>query len=115
MDNLVMASEKKFQINIKSCKSDENVVISVEKSLNASNVAKINGKRANAKDIMLATPVIALTFGTENAITQSADYRRGLLDWGAFHVEQSYLQLYKQYSKILKQRNNLLKVKPMTV
>tara|TARA_Y100000741_G_scaffold243247_1_gene186514 strand:- start:6795 stop:7850 length:1056 start_codon:yes stop_codon:yes gene_type:complete len=111
-DNLIMLSEKKLQLSLKSTKINENNLISIEKKLNSVNSAKINDKKATVKDIMLATPVIALTFGTENAVTQSADYRRGLLDWGAFHVEPSYLSLYKQYMKMLKQRNNLLKSTP---
>jgi len=109
VDSLIMSSEKKLQISLKSSKIDDNHVISIEKKLNSINSAKINDKKAAVKDIMLAMPVIALTFGTENAVTQSSDYRRGLLDWGAFHVEPSYLSLYKQYMKTLKQRNNLLK------
>ena len=110
-DNLVMASEKKLQLSLKSTKMNVKSHISIEKKLNSLNFAKINDKKATVRDVMLETPIIALTFGTENAVTQSADYRRGLLDWGAFHVEPSYLSLYKQYTKTLKQRNNLLKAK----
>ena len=108
-DNLIMSSEKKLLISLKSTKTTQKHHIIIEKTLSSANSAKINEKKASVKDIMLTTPVIALTFGTENAITQSADYRRGLLDWGAFHVEPSYLPLYKQYMKTLKQRNTLLK------
>ncbi len=35
--------------------------------------------------------------------------RRGLLDWGLFHVKHEYLALWKSYRRILKQRNALLK------
>ena len=108
-DSLIMSSEKKLQISIKSSKITDIHTLSIEKKLNSVNSAKINDKKATIKDVMLAMPVIALTFGTENAVTQSSEYRRGLLDWGAFHVEPSYLSLYKQYMKTLKQRNNLLK------
>ena len=108
-DSLIMSTEKKLQISIKSSKITDIHTISIEKKLNSANFAKINDKKATIKDVMLAMPVIALTFGTENAVTQSSEYRRGLLDWGAFHVEPSYLSLYKQYMKTLKQRNNLLK------
>ncbi len=35
--------------------------------------------------------------------------RRSLLDWGLFHVKQSYHGLWKNYRRALKQRNALLK------
>jgi len=37
--------------------------------------------------------------------------RRTLLDWGLFHVEQSYHSLWKNYRAVLKQRNALLRQK----
>ncbi|WP_367608028.1 DNA replication/repair protein RecF [Legionella sp. W05-934-2] len=38
--------------------------------------------------------------------------RRAMLDWGMFHVKHDYLQYWKRYKQILKQRNSLLKQKP---
>lgn len=35
--------------------------------------------------------------------------RRGLLDWGMFHVKHSYHDLWKDYRRVLKQRNALLR------
>ncbi|MFA5959662.1 MAG: DNA replication/repair protein RecF [Tatlockia sp.] len=35
--------------------------------------------------------------------------RRSLLDWGLFHVKQSYHALWKNYRRALKQRNSLLR------
>lgn len=35
--------------------------------------------------------------------------RRSVLDWGLFHVKPEYLQLWKEYKRVLKQRNALLK------
>ena len=54
-------------------------------------------------------PCIALSFGVENIIIQSSEQRRGVLDWGSFHVEPNHLTNFKNYTKSLKQRNSLLK------
>ena len=35
--------------------------------------------------------------------------RRQFLDWGVFHVEQSYPEIWKRFQKALKQRNQLLR------
>jgi DNA replication and repair protein RecF len=67
--------------------------------------------RSSAKDLLLSFPVLALNFGVENIITGSSESRRSLLDWGSFHVEHSYLDLYKNFSKALKQRNSILEKK----
>ena len=37
--------------------------------------------------------------------------RRSLLDWGLFHVKQEYHALWKDYRRVLKQRNALLRQK----
>ncbi len=37
--------------------------------------------------------------------------RRNILDWGLFHVKHEYHQLWKDYRRILKQRNALLRQK----
>ena len=39
----------------------------------------------------------------------SAEVRRRYLDWGLFHVEHGFLQVWRRYSRALKQRNGLLR------
>jgi DNA replication and repair protein RecF len=42
---------------------------------------------------------------------RNANYRRGAVDWGLFHVEQTFQGLWSRYRRILMQRNVALKVK----
>ncbi len=37
------------------------------------------------------------------------EYRRKYLDWGMFHVEHGFLELWRNFSKALKQRNSALR------
>src|SRR5690606_22264133 len=37
--------------------------------------------------------------------------RRRFLDWGVFHVEQSYLPVWRRYRRVLSQRNAALKAR----
>lgn len=39
----------------------------------------------------------------------SPSHRRGFLDWGVFHVEHDYRNLWSRFSKCLKHRNSLLR------
>jgi len=107
--SLVANNSKCLKILVKFTKSNDNVAISIEKSLKSPIVKKINDKRVSAKQLLEAFPVLALNFGSSNVITGSSEERRLLLDWGSFHVEHSYLDLYKDFNKSLKQRNSLLK------
>ena len=110
-NSLVQTDKKSTKLLLNVSKNDENLIISIEKKLKGSNVVKINDSRSSAKDLLLSFPVLALNFGVENIITGSSESRRSLLDWGSFHVEHSYLDLYKNFNKALKQRNSTLKRK----
>ena len=109
--SLIQNGSKSTKLLLNISKNDENIAISVEKKLKGANVVKINDNRSSAKDLLLSFPVLALNFGVENIITGSSESRRSLLDWGSFHVEHSYLDLYKNFYKALKLRNSMLKRK----
>ena len=42
-------------------------------------------------------------------VNGSPDVRRRFLDWGVFHVEQEYLEVWRRFSKALRQRNAALR------
>ncbi|HET8899712.1 MAG TPA: DNA replication/repair protein RecF [Rhodanobacteraceae bacterium] len=47
--------------------------------------------------------------GSHELLAGGAQIRRRFLDWGVFHVEQSYLDTWRRYQRALKQRNQLLR------
>ena len=103
------SSSVKVLLNVN--KFGENSIISIQKSLKGPKSLKINDKNSTVKDSMLFLPILALNFGAENIVTGTSDDRRALIDWGVFHVEQTYLTLFKDYNKTLKHRNKILKSK----
>ena len=107
--SIIQSGKKSTQLLLNVSKNNEILSISVEKKLKGANSVKINDSRSSAKQLQLSFPVLALNFGVENIITGSSESRRSLLDWGSFHVEHSYLDLYKNFNKALKQRNSALK------
>lgn len=54
-------------------------------------------------------PVQVFHPGTVEMLEGGAGERRRFLDWGLFHVEQSFLPLWRQFSQALQQRNRLLR------
>ncbi|AXI82476.1 DNA replication/repair protein RecF [Xylella taiwanensis] len=74
------------------------------------------GRLDGQKIMHLATLCAALAVITFEAssyplINGNADLRRRFLDWGLFHVEPDFLELWRCYTHVLKQRNSLLKQK----
>lgn len=53
--------------------------------------------------------VICFEPGSHALIAGPGEERRRYLDWGVFHVEQSFLQHWRRYQRALRQRNALLR------
>lgn len=60
-------------------------------------------------DLCAAFMVVSFEPGSHALVTGSSENRRRFMDWGLFHVEQSFLPLWRRYARGLKQRNALLK------
>lgn len=54
-------------------------------------------------------PVHAVDPSVHGLIEGGPSERRRFLDWGVFHVEHAYLELWKRYRRLLSQRNAALK------
>jgi len=56
-----------------------------------------------------ALAVVTFEPGSHALVSGGGEPRRRFLDWGLFHVEHDFLNLWRRYSRALKQRNALLK------
>lgn len=54
-------------------------------------------------------PLQVIAPDTHFAFLKQARFRRGVLDWGLFHVEPQFFVLWSEYRRLLKQRNAALK------
>ncbi len=59
-------------------------------------------------------PVIVLHQESHRLISEGPKWRRRYLDWGLFHVEQSFYPLWRRYMRALKQRNRALQQRAAT-
>jgi DNA replication and repair protein RecF len=57
-------------------------------------------------------PISVITPNIQRIIEEGPSYRRKLINWGMFHVEQNYAQLAQRYKKIINQRNKALNADP---
>ena len=54
-------------------------------------------------------PYVLLEPNSHTLVSGPPDGRRKYLDWGVFHVEHSFLMLWRRYNRVLKQRNAALR------
>ena len=54
-------------------------------------------------------PHVLLEPNSHTLVSGPPDGRRKYLDWGVFHVEHSFLMLWRRYNRVLKQRNASLR------
>lgn len=64
---------------------------------------------AHLGELCAALAVVTVEPGSHALIMGGGEARRRFLDWGLFHVEPSFLPLWRRYARALKQRNALLK------
>jgi DNA replication and repair protein RecF len=72
--------------------------------------AKIAGAKASSlAELALLLPVQIIDPEVHHLIEEGPSRRRRFLDWGVFHVEQSFVGHWQRYRQALKQRNAALK------
>lgn len=86
--------------------------VSIQKSITHATQVKINQQPCQrSSDLAHFLPCQAFHQGIFQIMDEGPSVRRSLLDWGLFHVEPSYLSVWKDYRRIIKQRNALLRQK----
>ena len=72
--------------------------------------AQIDGdKPSSLVELALYLPVQIIDPEVHRLIEEGPSRRRRFLDWGVFHVEQSFVGHWQRYQQVLKQRNAALK------
>ena len=87
-----------------------NESISIQKSVSSPTQVKLNMQPCFSSSALAHfLPCQVFYQDLFQIIDAGPSVRRTLLDWGMFHVEQSYHSIWKNYRAVLKQRNALLR------
>jgi DNA replication and repair protein RecF len=74
--------------------------------------AQIDGdKPSSLAELALLLPVQIIDPEVHHLIDEGPSRRRRFLDWGVFHVEQSFVGHWQRYQQVLRQRNAALKAR----
>ncbi|PJD91660.1 MAG: DNA replication and repair protein RecF, partial [Legionella sp.] len=106
---LVQQGLSSFTVFSKTQQQDR---VSVQKSLDGSTLVRLNQQPCQrSSELAHFLPCQLFYHDLFQIIDAGPSVRRGILDWGLFHVEHSYHDTWKEYRGVLKQRNALLKQK----
>lgn len=72
--------------------------------------ARKNGQDlAQISQLSRSLPLVLMEPNSHQLVTGAPEVRRRFLDWGVFHVEPEFLETWRRFSKILRQRNAALR------
>lgn len=106
---LVKFQESQLMIHARTCQEEQ---IYLEKNLKGQTKITFNEKRCQRfSDLAKILPCQLFHQDLFQIIDASSSIRRRLLDWGLFYHHQDYAQIYRDFNKVLLQRNQILKQK----
>jgi DNA replication and repair protein RecF len=91
-------------------KNGNEIKTGLKRCLNGEFTAKRNGNPlVSLSELAQVQPIQFLSPESFELINGGPGNRRKFLDWGLFHVEQSFFNIWKRYSRSLKHRNSMLR------
>lgn len=109
LEHLIRHGTERFVVFAELETSTRRVPMGVEGSRKGIR-AQIDGdKPSSLAELALFLPVQIIDPEVHHLIEEGPSRRRRFLDWGVFHVEQSFVGHWQRYQQVLKQRNAALK------
>ena len=68
-----------------------------------------SGSNIDISQLASLVPLLVINSDTFQILEGSPSVRRQFVDWGCFHAQQSYIQVWRSFKRVLQQRNSLLK------
>ena len=108
--SVIQHQQEKFTVFAQCSVDKSDFKVGISKFLNDDTVVSVDGtKSGKISDLVSLVPLQIFTPQSSDIVVGSPKLRRMYLDWGLFHVEQSFLSLSKGYSRSLKHKNALLR------
>jgi DNA replication and repair protein RecF len=113
---LIGCTGKQFRVYAETV-SDDHLVnrVGLERSDRHWRGRKNGQDLAQLSQLTSVLPLVLMEPNSHLLVSGAPEVRRKYLDWGMFHVEHEFLDTYRRYSKILKQRNAALRLRQVKV
>ena len=83
--------------------------LGLSKNLHQDPVVRLDGQSGRQSELTRILPVMVFEPDSTGLLEQGSQPRRQMLDWLLFHVELKFYPLWRQYQRVLQQRNAALK------
>jgi len=108
--HVIQNEQDKFVLFCKAKTDQDKYKLGIQRFRNGDVQVKLNGENKNkGSDLVKLFPVQIFTPQSSDVITGTPKLRRKFLDWGLFHVEQSFFDISSLYTRCVKQRNAVLR------
>jgi DNA replication and repair protein RecF len=109
---LIGQSGKLFRVYAETVSQDDVVrKQGLERSKSHWRARKDGQDLAQLSQLTRVLPLVLMEPNSHLLVSGAPEIRRKYLDWGLFHVEHEFLDIYRRFAKILKQRNAALRFK----
>jgi DNA replication and repair protein RecF len=109
LDKLIQAGSDRFVIFGEAIVAERRVGLGIEGSAQGMR-AKLEGDRVGSlAELAAALPVQIIDPEVHRLIEEGPGCRRRFLDWGVFHVEHGFVDNWRLFQQVLRQRNAALK------
>jgi DNA replication and repair protein RecF len=109
LEHLIRQGASQFVVFGEVDAADRRIPLGVEGSASGIRARITGGAAASLAELALALPVQIIDPEVHGLIEDGPNRRRRFLDWGVFHVKQSFVADWQRYRQALKQRNAALK------
>ena len=86
-------------------KSNQLISLGIQRTEGGSKKARVNGADTTPATLAQHLPLQIINTTSHRFFHDGPKLRRQLLDWGVFHVKPSFLSIWKNFQRILTQRN----------
>ncbi len=83
--------------------------LGIQRQLSGESLMRYAGNNIDLSTLAELLPLQVINSDTFDLLEGSPQARRQYIDWGVFHAESSFIQLWRGFKRALKQRNTLLK------
>ncbi len=108
-DQLIRRGEQQLDLFVQAQDKSHSNALGLNKG-NGTTQAKLNGRNiTRMSDLARAIPLTVITPNSHEILERGPQYRRRFLDWGVFHVEPDFRNVFERFARSLKQRNAALR------
>ncbi len=88
---------------------NQHIKVGSLKTKNQDKISEIAGGVVSGADIAMLAPIQLMNDESSRLVFKEPDLRRKFLDWLVFYTKNNYHNLWRDFNRALKQRNNILK------